>query len=66
MLVQSGTNDFTNEINTTIKVWKVVATVEEMNKERIIKLGFSLIIRQVYVDKTDEIEAVNDRLQRHC
>ena len=62
LLVHSGTNDLTNRINTM----KVVATVEEMDNERKIKLGFSSIICREDVDKTDEIIAVNDRLQKYC
>ena len=43
LLVHSGTNDLTNGINTMSKIWKVVATVDEMDDERKIKLGFSSI-----------------------
>ena len=48
------------------KIRKVVAPVEEMDNERKIKLGFSSIICREDVDKTDEIIAVNDRLQKYC
>ena len=48
LLVHSVTNDFTNGINTMTKIWRVVATVEEMNNERKIKLGFP----QLFVGKT--------------
>ena len=37
LLVYSGTNNLTNGINTMTKIWKVVATVEEMENERKIK-----------------------------
>ena len=63
LLVHSGTNDLTNGINTMTKIRKVVATVEEMDNERKIKLSFSSIISQEDVDKTDEIIAVNNRLE---
>ena len=66
LLVHSGTNDLTNGINTITKIRKVVAMVGEMNNERKIKLGFSSIIYREDVDKTDEIIAVNDRLQKYC
>ena len=66
LLVNSGTNNLTNGINTMTKIRKVVATVEEMDNERKIKLGFSSIICREDVDKTDEIIAVNDRLQKYC
>ena len=62
LLVYSGTNDLTNQINTMTTIRKVVATVEEMDNERKIKLGFSSIIDWEDVDKTNEIIAVNDRL----
>ena len=48
------------------KARKVVATVEEMDKERKIEFSFSSIIGRGDVDKTDEIVAVNDRLQKYC
>ena len=63
LLVHCGTNDLTNGINIMTKIRKVVATVEEMDK---IKLGFTSIICRKDVDKTDEITAVNDRLQKYC
>ena len=37
-----------------------------MDNERKIKLGFSSIICREDVGKTDEIIAVNDRLQKYC
>ena len=66
LLVHSGTNDLTNGINTMAKIRKVVATVEEIDNERKIKLGFSSIFCREDVDKTDEIIAVTDRLQKYC
>ena len=51
LLVHSGTNDLKNEIKTLTKVRKVVATVEEMDKERKFKLGFSSIIGRVKLTK---------------
>ena len=66
LLVHLGTNDLTNGINTMIKIRKVVATVEEMDHEKKIKLDFSSIICREDVDKTNEIIAVNDRLQKYC
>ena len=65
LLVHSETNDLTNGINTMTEIRKVVATVEEMDNERKIKLGFSSIIDREDVDKTDGIVAVNNRLQKY-
>ena len=48
------------------KIRIVVNTVEEMDKGRKIKLGFSSVIDWGDVDKKDKIVAVNDRLQKHC
>ena len=50
LLLHSGTNDLTNEVNTMTKIRKAVATVEEMVNERNIKLGFSSIICREDVD----------------
>ena len=66
LLVHSGTNDLTNGINTMTKIRKVVATVEEIDSERKIKLDFSSIVGLEDVDKADEIVAVNGRLQKYC
>ena len=60
------TNDLTNGINTMTTIRKVVATVEEVDHDRKIKLGFSSIICWEDIDTTDEIIAVNDRLQKYC
>ena len=65
MLVHLETNDLANGINTMTEIRKVVATVEEMDNERKIKLGFSSIIDREDVDKTDGIVAVNNRLQKY-
>ena len=40
LLVHSRANDLTNGINKLTKIRKVVDTVEEMDNERKIKLGF--------------------------
>ena len=48
------------------KIQKAVATVEEMDNERKIKLGFYSIIGREDPDKTDEIVTVNDRLLKYC
>ena len=66
MLVHSGANNLTNGTNIMIKVRKVVANIKEMEKERKTKLGFSSIIGREDVDKTDEIVAASDRLQKYC
>ena len=47
------------------KIRKFVPTIEEMDNERKIKLDFSLIIGRENVGKTDEIVAVNDKLQKY-
>ena len=66
LLVHLETNDLTNGINTMTNIGKVVATVEESDSEKKIKLGFSSIIGWEDVDKTDEIVTFNDRLQKYC
>ena len=43
MLVHTGTNDLTNSVNTMRKVRKIVKSVEEMNRNNEIKLGFPSI-----------------------
>ena len=43
-----------------------MATVEQIDKAMKIKLGFSRIFNWSDVDETDEIAAVNDRLEMYC
>ena len=62
LLVHSETNYLTNGINTMIIIRKVIATVREMDNERTIMLGFTSVIGQDDVDKSDKIVVVNDRL----
>ena len=47
------------------KIWKVVATVKEMDNEKKLSWVCPFNYRED-VDKTDEIVAVNDRLQVYC
>ena len=66
LLVHSGTNDLTNGINTMTKIRKLLPRSRKWIMERKIKLGFSSIICREDDDETDEITAVNDRLQKYC
>ena len=43
MLTHAGTNDLTNSVNTMRKVRKIVKSVEEMNGNNEIKVGFPSI-----------------------
>lgn len=49
-----------------IKIQKVEAIVEEMDKYNRIKLGFSPFIDRDKVSETDGIVAVNERLENYC
>ena len=61
-----ATNNVTTGINTMIKIQKVEAIVEEMDKYNRIKLGFSPFIDRDKVSETDGIVAVNERLENYC
>ena len=55
-------NALTNSVNTTIKVRKIVKTVEEMDGSNEMKLGFSSIIIRKDRDLEKEIKETNTKL----
>ena len=66
VIVHSGTNDLTKNVNTMNKVCKVVAAVQEINTEGKIKLGFSDIAARGDINKEGNIVSTNKRLEKYC
>ena len=56
-------NDLTNNVNTMSKVTKIVKSVEEMDGNKNIKLGFSSIIVRKHRDFEKEIKETNTKLK---
>ena len=65
VIVHSGTNDLTKDVNTMNRVRKVVAAVKEIDTEGKIKLGFSGIVARGNINKED-IVSTNKRLEKYC
>ena len=65
VIVHSGTNDLTKDVNTMNRVRKVVAAVKEIDTEGKIKLGFSGIVARGDINKED-IVSTNNRLEKYC
>ena len=66
VIVHCGTNDIPNNINTFKKIKKLVKQTEENNHENIPQLLISSIIKRYDQDYNEEIQSINDKLQRFC
>ena len=53
VIVHSGTNDLTKDVNTMSRVRKVVASVREIDTEGKIKLGFTSIVARGDINKEE-------------
>ena len=60
------TNDIPNNINTVKKIKKLVKEIEENNHENIPQVVIFNIIKRNDQDCNEEIQNVNDKLQRFC
>ena len=63
ILVHTGMNDLTNNVYTMSKVRKIVKSVEEMDGNKNVKLGFSSIIVRKHRDVEKEIKETNTKLK---
>ena len=66
VIEQCWTNDILNNINTVKKINKLVKETEESNHENIPQAIISSIIKQYDQDYNEEIQSINDKLQRFC
>ena len=66
VIVHSGTNDLTKDVNTMNRVRKVVAAVNEIDTEGKIKWGFSGIVARGDINKEEDIVSTNNRLEKYC
>ena len=64
VIVHCGTNDIPNNINTVKKIKKLVKEIEENNHETIPQVVISSIIKRYDHDYNEEIQSINDKLQR--
>ena len=66
VIIHSGTNDLTKDVNTMNRVRKEVAAVKEIDTERKIKLDFSGIVARGDINKEEDIVITNNRLEKYC
>ena len=66
VIEQCWTNDILNNINTVKKINKLVKEKEENNHENIPQAVISSIIKRYDQDYNEEIQSINDKLQRFC
>ena len=66
VIVHSGTNDLTKDVNTMNRVRKVVAAVKEIDTEGKIKLGFSGIVARGDINKEEGVVSTDKRLEKYC
>ena len=66
VIVYCGRNDIRNNINTVKKIKKLVKEIEENNHENIPQVVISSIIKRYDQDYNEEIQSINDKLQRFC
>ena len=66
VIVHSGTNDLTKDVNPINRVRKVVVAVKEIDTEGKIKFGFSGIVARGDISKEEDIVGANYRLEKYC
>ena len=66
VIVHCATNDIPNDINTVKKTKKLVKEIEENNHENIPQVVISSIIKRYDQDYNEEIQSINNKLQRFC
>ena len=66
VIINSGTNDLTKDVNTMSRVQKVVGAAKQIDTESKIKLGLSDIIAGGDINKEEDIVINNNRLEKYC
>ena len=66
VIINSGTNDLTKDVNTMSRVQKVVGAAKRIDTESKIKLGLSDIIAGGDINKEEDIVINNNRLEKYC
>ena len=66
IIVHSGRNDLTKDVNTMSRLRKVVAAVKQIDTEGKIKLGFYGVVARGDINKEENIINTNNRLEKYC
>ena len=66
VIIHSGTNDLTKDVNTMRKVRKVAAAVKKISTKGKTKLGLSGIAAKSDINKEEDIISTNNRFEKYC
>ena len=66
VIIHSGTNGLTKDVNTMSSVRKVVAAVKEIDAKGKIKLGFSGIVARGDINNEEDIVSTSNRCEKYC
>ena len=66
IIIHTGTNNWTNGVNTYYKIKTLVTTVKENDQEKKIQIGFSEIILRDDIDKKNETKNLNETPKHFC
>ena len=66
VIIQTGTNDIQNNVNTLQKIRKVISSIKDCDTDGDIKIAFSSIIHRSDHDFEDKINETNKKLGNLC
>ena len=66
VIVHSGRNDLTKDVNTMSRLRKVVAAVKQIDIEGKIKLGFYGVVARGDINKEENIINTNNSFEKYC
>ena len=66
IIIDTGTNDIQNKVNTLQKVRKVITAIKEIDVDNEIQIAFSSVILRDDQDLEEEIKEINRRLENLC
>ena len=66
IIIHTGSNDLTSDVNTMKYVRSITNIIEEMNGGDNIQVEFSGIIERRDHDLSEKIKDINERLKRYC
>ena len=66
LIIQVGTNDLRNGVDTIKKTAKCVEVIRELDNTENIQIGFSSIIKRIDKDFSNEIKETNIKLKNYC
>ena len=66
LVIHTGTNDMTNDVNTLKYVRKLVKVIREIDVDKEIKIGFSSVICRTDKNLEQERMEINTKLKKYC